>query len=59
MTSETKKDPPRTSDGGQARVTAETVVTDGQAGLSRLRELARRILHVGKRDAHGPEGRAT
>lgn len=42
---ETKKDPHRTGDGDQGRVTAETVVTtDGLRGLERLRALTKRIL---------------
>ena len=47
MTNETKTDPPRTSDEGQGRVTAETVVTDGQTGLKRLRALLQRIVRTG------------
>ena len=41
---ETKRDPPRTEDGDQDRVTAETVVTDGPSGMRRLANLTRKII---------------
>ncbi len=48
MTNETKTDPPRTSGEDHARVTAETVVTDGPSGLARLAETMRKILKTPK-----------
>lgn len=40
----TKNVPPPTRDGDHGRVTAETVVTEGGAGIGRMRAALRRIL---------------
>ena len=40
----TKNVPPPTNEGGQGRVTAETVVTEGREGLERAANLTRKIL---------------
>ena len=45
---ETKTGPPHTDDGGQDRVTAETVVTEGKGGMQRFRALTRAVLAIGE-----------
>lgn len=44
---ETKRDPPRTSDGDQGRPKADTKVTEGKKGMKRLEELTRKIVRTG------------
>ncbi len=46
MKAETKDHPHRTDGEGQGRVTAETVVAEGKAGLERMKDLVRRVVHV-------------
>ena len=49
----TKKDRPRTGDAGR-RPGPDSVVTDGAAGLWRLKEVMRRILQPGKHADRAP-----
>ena len=49
---ETKTAPPHTSEGGQSRVTAETVVTEGEEGMARLRSMLKRVFVGAKRGVH-------
>ncbi len=44
MKDATKNDPPPTNEGDEGRVTAETVVAEGEDGINRLRSMLKRLL---------------
>ena len=48
----TKNAPPPTNEGGQGRVTAETIVTKGDEGMDRLRSMLKRVFVGAKRGVH-------